>query len=61
LRPLSADGVPFIGPTQLTGLYVNAGHGQLGWTLAAGSARLLADLIQGRRPALDPGPYRVDR
>jgi D-amino-acid dehydrogenase len=57
LRPVSADGLPTIGPTPLAGLYVNAGHGHLGWTHATGSARLLADLLRGREPEIDPIPY----
>lgn len=57
LRPVSADGLPFIGPTRVAGLYVNAGHGALGLTLAAGSATLLADLLHGAPPAVDPAPY----
>jgi D-amino-acid dehydrogenase len=61
LRPMSADGTPFIGPTWMKGLHVNAGHGHLGWTLAAGSAALLADLIQGQTPQIDPRPYRIGR
>jgi|SRR5579871_811564 len=61
LRPMSADGLPFVGPAKVPGLFVNAGHGHLGWTLAAGSARLLADLIEGKTPAIDPSPYRVHR
>jgi D-amino-acid dehydrogenase len=60
-RPMSADGLPFIGPTRVRGLYVNAGHGHLGWTLAAGSARLLTDLMLGASTTIDPGPYRVTR
>lgn len=61
LRPMSADGLPFIGPTRVSGLFVNAGHGHLGWTMAAGSAILLADLLDGREPDLDPDPYRTNR
>lgn len=61
LRPMSADGVPFIGGTPIGGLYVSSGHGHLGWTLAAGSARLLVDLMRGVSPNIDPGPYRVLR
>jgi D-amino-acid dehydrogenase len=57
LRPVSADGLPFIGPTRMAGLYINAGHGALGFTLAAGSAVLLADLLQGAPTAVDPAPY----
>lgn len=61
LRPMSADGTPFIGDTRVGGLWVNSGHGHLGWTMAAGSASLIADLILGARPAIDPSPYRVHR
>ena len=60
-RPMSADGLPFIGPTRITGLYLNTGHGHLGWTLANGSASLLADLVSGERPAIDPAPYHAMR
>jgi len=45
LRPVSALGRPFIGPTPVPGLWVNAGHGHMGWTLCAGSGALLADMI----------------
>jgi len=61
LRPMSSDGVPIIGPTPLSNLFVNTGHGHLGWTMAAGSAELLADLIDGRQPALEPGSYDLKR
>jgi D-amino-acid dehydrogenase len=61
LRPMSADGKPIIGRTSIEGLYLNTGHGHLGWTMAMGSAELLADLMQGRAPAIDPEPYRNSR
>jgi D-amino-acid dehydrogenase len=61
LRPVSADGLPFIGPTRVEGLYVNAGHGALGFTLAAGSAVLLADLLKGAPTAVNPAPYSALR
>ena len=61
LRPMSCDGKPFIGASRIPGLYINAGHGQLGWTKAAGSACLLADLMLGRAPAIDDEPFRVHR
>jgi D-amino-acid dehydrogenase len=57
LRPMSALGSPHIGPTPVKGLYVNGGHGQIGWTTAIGSASLLADLIDGTSPAIDPRPF----
>ncbi len=61
LRPVSADGRPFIGPGKVPGLYINAGHGPLGWTLAMGSATLLADLIDGRTPEIDESPFDAAR
>jgi len=57
LRPLSADGRPYIGPTAIPGLFVNTGHGALGWTLAMGSGHLLADLLGGTPTAIDPTPF----
>lgn len=59
LRPMSADGRPFIGQAPVPGLWINAGHGHLGWTKALGSARLLADLVAGTPPALDPRPFAI--
>ena len=45
---MSVDGRPFIGETRVPGLYVNTGHGALGWTMAMGSGALLADQLTGR-------------
>lgn len=50
LRPLTPSNVPYIGRTRYPNLYLNTGHGTLGWTMSCGSARLLADIIAGRRP-----------
>ncbi|GAB1393513.1 D-amino acid dehydrogenase [Rhodocyclaceae bacterium] len=58
LRPATPGNVPLIGRTRLQNLYLNTGHGTLGWTMAAGSGRLLADLVAGRAPAFDPAPYQ---
>jgi D-amino-acid dehydrogenase len=52
LRPMTPDGTPVIGRTKLANLMLNAGHGTLGWTMACGSARVLADLIGGRKPEI---------
>jgi len=58
LRPVSPAGTPIIGQTAaIKGLWVNAGHGHLGWTFACGSGRVAADMIDGRRPAIQtPAP-----
>lgn len=50
LRPMTPDGPPFLGESPLANLYLNTGHGTLGWTMAAGSGRVLADLISGKAP-----------
>jgi D-amino-acid dehydrogenase len=57
LRPVSPAGTPIIGHTTIQGLWVNAGHGHLGWTLACGSGRVCADFIAGRNPGIQvPAP-----
>lgn len=61
LRPMSADGMPFIGGTPIEGLYVNTGHGHLGWTMAAGSSQLLVDTIDQQSTGIDLQPYSAFR
>ena len=53
LRPSTPSNVPLVGPTKIDRLWLNTGHGTLGWTLACGSARALADLVSGRKPGVD--------
>jgi D-amino-acid dehydrogenase len=53
LRPATPNNVPLIGRTRLRNLYLNTGHGTLGWTLACGSGRALADLVSGRKPDVE--------
>jgi D-amino-acid dehydrogenase len=50
LRPMTPDGTPIVGGTPYANLYLGTGHGTLGWTMAAGTGRVLADLISGRSP-----------
>ncbi len=50
LRPATPSGVPLIGRTRLANLYLNTGHGTLGWTMAAGSAKALGDIVSGAKP-----------
>ena len=57
LRPLSADGLPMIGALGHANVYVNTGHGGLGWTQAVGSARALADEVMDRKTDIDLRPY----
>ncbi len=61
LRPVTPDGRPLLGETNIRGLYLNAGHGPMGWTMACGSARALADRIAGRTPEIDLLPYDPSR
>jgi D-amino-acid dehydrogenase len=56
LRPATPSGVPLIGATPISGLYVNTGHGTLGWTMGVGSGKLLADLVDGRATDIEPPP-----
>jgi D-amino-acid dehydrogenase len=55
LRPATPDNVPILGPTKYRNLWLDTGHGTLGWTQACASGRLVADLIAGRRPPYESG------
>jgi D-amino-acid dehydrogenase len=61
LRPMTPDGPPVIGPAKYPNLYLNAGHGTLGWTMGCGSGRVLADMISGRRPEIDTSGLGIER
>ena len=61
LRPMSNDGRPFIGAGNIEGLFINVGHGALGWTMAMGSAHLLADQILDRATEIDVNPFLASR
>lgn len=53
LRPATPSNIPYIGRSRLSNLYLNTGHGTLGWTHSCGSGQAIADLIAGQRPAVD--------
>lgn len=53
LRPMTPDGTPIVGRSPISNLFLNTGHGTLGWTMAAGSGRVLADLVSGRAPEIE--------
>ncbi|WP_420992890.1 D-amino acid dehydrogenase [Cupriavidus sp. 30B13] len=57
LRPATPSGLPLVGESRLRGLWLNLGHGALGFTLAMGSAGLLADRLAGRKPAVEAGDF----
>jgi D-amino-acid dehydrogenase len=61
LRPMTPDGTPIVGGTAIDNLYLSTGHGTLGWTMAAGTGRVMADLISGRTPQIDMEGLTVDR
>jgi D-amino-acid dehydrogenase len=60
-RPMSPDGMPYIGPTKISGLFVNTGHGHSGWTLAMGSGDVLADLMIKKQPNIEVKPFLASR
>ena len=57
LRPMSSDGKPYIGATPLSGLFINCGQGHLGWTMAVGSAHLLADIVTAQPTEIDASAF----
>lgn len=61
LRPTTPDSVPILGKTPIKNLYLDTGHGTLGWTMACGSGKALADLISGREPEIDMTGLGMER
>jgi len=61
LRPATPDGTPIVGATAYRNLFLNTGHGTLGWTMACGSGRLLADLIGSKRPQISAEGLDISR
>jgi D-amino-acid dehydrogenase len=61
LRPMTPDGPPIIGESGIGGLFLNTGHGTLGWTMACGSGRVIADVITGRKPEIDVSELGLSR
>jgi len=61
LRPMTPDGTPVIGKTSFANLFTNTGHGTLGWTMACGSGKMLADIVSGRSTDIDPDGLDVFR
>ena len=61
LRPMTPDSTPIVGATPISNLFLNAGHGTLGWTMACGSGRLITDIIGGKAPAIDPEGLGLSR
>ena len=61
LRPMTPDSTPVIGATRYNNLYLNTGHGTLGWTMACGSGKLIADLMTQQRPEISTDGLAIDR
>ncbi|TWB88926.1 D-amino acid dehydrogenase small subunit [Bradyrhizobium macuxiense] len=61
LRPMTPDGPPVIGATRFANLHLNTGHGTLGWTMACGSGRVLADMLSGKKPEIDTKELSIKR
>ena len=61
LRPMTPDGTPVIGRAKFKNFYLSTGHGTLGWTMAAGSGQVLADLVSGKKPDIDTSDLDLSR
>jgi D-amino-acid dehydrogenase len=61
LRPMTPDGTPIVGGTKYRNLFLNTGHGTLGWTMSCGSGRLIADLVSERRPNIPHDDLALSR
>ena len=61
LRPMTPDSTPVIGSTRIPNLYLNTGHGTLGWTMACGSGHVIADIISNRKPAIETADLSIAR
>jgi D-amino-acid dehydrogenase len=59
LRPMTPEGTPIFGRGRYRNMLFNTGHGHMGWTMSAGSARIAADLLAGRPPAIDLAGMRI--
>jgi D-amino-acid dehydrogenase len=61
LRPMTPDGTPILGETKIENLFLNTGHGTLGWTMSLGSGKYVSDIISKKTPAIDPEGLSVAR
>ncbi|MDH3643732.1 MAG: FAD-dependent oxidoreductase, partial [Gammaproteobacteria bacterium] len=61
LRPMTHDGSPILGRSPVENLYLNTGHGPLGWTMACGSGKVVADIVCGNEPEIDLGGFGYRR
>jgi len=61
LRPMTPDSTPIVGGTRYANLFLNTGHGTLGWTMACGSGKLISDMVMGQRPEIRTDGLAMDR
>ena len=61
LRPMTPDSTPVVGATKIDNLFLNTGHGTLGWTMACGSGHVIADIMSGRAPAIETADLALSR
>lgn len=61
LRPKTPDSTPIIGPTRINKLFLNTGHGTLGWTMSCGSGKLIADIVSGNKPEIRADDLSIKR
>ena len=61
LRPMTPDGTPILGATAIKNLYLATGHGTLGWTMAAGTGKVIADIMSQRQPEISIAGFAIDR
>lgn len=59
LRPVTPKGTPFISKTKFRNLFINSGHGHLGWSMSSGSAKIISDLIENKPPSINSVPYQL--
>jgi len=58
---MTPDGTPVIGKTKFSNLFLNTGHGTLGWTMSCGSARVLSDIVAGKKPEIESKDLDLSR
>jgi D-amino-acid dehydrogenase len=61
LRPMTPDSTPIVGATRYANLFLNTGHGTLGWTMACGSGKLISDMVMGQQPDIRTDGLGMDR
>jgi D-amino-acid dehydrogenase len=61
LRPMTPDSTPILGGTKYPNLFLNTGHGTLGWTMSLGSGKFLADIISNKKTDINPEGLSIDR